>query len=427
MNWNPGRTSRLVAALAAVTLVTTACGSGDTGTDSDNPYDGVTLRFLRHAGYDADLMQERLADFTAETGIEVEMDTVPYSDLHNKQVLELSGGAGSYDVTAVPDFWLGEYQAAGWLQPLDDYLADEDLYDQDFDIDGIPEPLLEANRVDGQLLALPWKFNTLIMFYRSDLIEQPPADWDGWLAAAEAASGDGVSGVGLSLAPASFTELFMDLVVLNGGQFLNDEGTEAAFNSPEGVEALEFLRELTGVAPQGYLNRTYDDNAALMAQGATATDLLVPFQASVVEGTDSQVSGDIGYATLPPAAAGGESTSKLNTWALAVTEGSSNPEAAYLLVQYLMSPDLVEWMTTSAEGAIVPARAALLTELQEQYPSFATAEQAAQTAWSYPKLPNISSIENLIATELQGTLAGGGDAQAGLNAAAEAVNRELGS
>ncbi|MFY1637408.1 ABC transporter substrate-binding protein [Solwaraspora sp. WMMB335] len=426
MTWNSARAVRLTAALAAVTLASTACGSGDTASDSDNPYEGVTLRFLRHAGYDADLMQERLADFTAETGIEVEMDTVPYSDLHNKQVLELSGG-GSYDVTAVPDFWLGEYQAAGWLAPLDDYLADDELYDPDFDIDGIPEPLLEANRVDGQLLALPWKFNTLIMFYRSDLIEQPPADWDGWLAAAEAASGDGVSGVGLSLAPASFTEVFMDLVVLNGGQVFTDDNSAAAFNSPEGVEALEFLRELTGVSPQGYLNRTYDDNAALMAQGATATDLLVPFQASVVEGEDSQVAGDIGYATLPPASAGGQSTGKLNTWALAVTAGSANPEAAYLLAQYLMSPDLVEWMTTSAEGAIVPARSALLTSLQEQYPSFATAEQAAQTAWSYPKLPNISSIENLIATELQRVLAEGSDAQAGLDAAATAVDRELGS
>ncbi|WBB54436.1 extracellular solute-binding protein [Verrucosispora sp. WMMD573] len=426
MKRNITRAARMVAAATAVTLVATACGSGG-GSDSDNPYDGVTLRFLRHAGYDAELMQEKLADFTAETGIEVEMDTVPYSDLHNKQVLELSGGGGSYDVTAVPDFWLGEYQAAGWLRPLDDYLADEDLYDPDFDIDGIPDALLEANRVDGQLLALPWKFNTLIMFYRSDLIEQPPVDWDAWLASARAASGDGVSGVGLSLAPASFTELFMDLVVLNGGQFLNDEGTEAAFNSAEGVAALEFLRELTGVSPQGYLNRTYDDNAALMAQGATATDLLVPYQASVVEGDDSQVAGDIGYATLPPATAGEPSTSKLNTWALAVTAGSPNPEAAYQLVQYLMSPDLVEWMTTSADGAIVPARADLLTRLQDQYPSFASAEQAAQNAWSYPKLPEISSIENLIATELQATLAGGGSAQAGLDAAAAAVNRELDS
>lgn len=416
-----------------------ACSTGDNNNNpgstpstddvEDRPYAGTTVRFLRHAGYDADLMQAEFAQFTEETGIEVQMDTVPYSDLHSKEVVELSSGSGTYDLIAIPDFWVAEYGAAGWLQPLNAYLEGPDLLSDDFDLDDIPQPLQESNAVEGDQLALPWKFNTLTLFYRSDLVAEAPSDWSGWLATAEENTGDGSFGVGLSLAPADFSELFLDLVKLNGGEFLNEDNTEALFNSREGLKALEFLQQMLQYAPEGAVNRVWDDNAALMAQGVTATDLLIPYQASVVDAEDSLVQGKVAYATLPPAEAGGTSTSKLNTWGLAISANAQNPEAAYLLLQHLLSPGVMGRITEDGGGSIVPARSSILSDpaLQEQFHSFAAAQKAAETAWSYPKIPNIAAIENILATTLQAVLVSSGDLQEALDTAAQQVNQELAS
>ena len=40
------------------------------------------------------------------------------------------------------------------------------------------------------------------------------------------------------------TQLYMEFLWQNGGEALNETETEAAFNSPEGVEALEFLANI---------------------------------------------------------------------------------------------------------------------------------------------------------------------------------------
>lgn len=420
-----------VVALAAAALVLAGCGGGDDSGGGDlsvdgefdpRAWEGTTLRVLRHSGYDADVMQDLFADFTAETGIEVEMEQVPFSNLRTKQVTELSTGTATYDLMAVPDYWLAEYAGAEWVRDLDPLMDGTATSQPDFDLEDINPRLLEANQVDGAQFALPWKFNTGLIAYRTDVFDAAPTTYEDWLAGAPAAEAAGLDLVGLSLGAASVSELYLGLLNSQGGSFLTEDDSAAAFNSPEGLEALEFLVELAGHSASGAINRAWDESAQLLAGGVTASDILLSSVAATAN--TGAAEGKVGYTQIVPAET---SSALVNTWGLMIPSASANPEAAYQLLQFLLSTDSVRTMAEGGGGSVVPARDSLLTELTSTFPSFEAQQAAAGTASFSPQIPALDAVRKALAAPLQEAILGDIDPAEALAKAEEAVNAELGT
>ena len=85
----------------------------------------VSLRFLdvspseTRQSYFEGIFQK----FYEETGIEVVYESVPWDDAANR-ITVLGASNQLPDVMTVWSGWLGQYTQAGWVIPLDDYLAD---------------------------------------------------------------------------------------------------------------------------------------------------------------------------------------------------------------------------------------------------------------------------------------------------------------
>jgi multiple sugar transport system substrate-binding protein len=408
-------------AIGLLMLVLAAAWAFSTGQEETKE---VTIKVLRHSGYDAGWMEAQSEEFTAQTGIKVEYDLVPYSQLHDKQVVELASGVGAYDVIALTDYWVAEYGKAGWLKPLDGYIADPTVYDESFKIEDIPQSLRNANSVNGKLLAIPWKFNVTVLFYRGDLVSAAPKTWDEMISAAKRLSKDGVYGVGLSLSKASFPTMFWDALYSNGGQMLSSDGKSVGFNNQKGVEALEYLLALNQVAAPGAINRHWDESAALMAQGKTAIDFFVPFLSNIVEDPEkSQVAGKIRYAAIPRKV---KSSANISTWALAVTGNSRNPEEAYRFVQFLLGPSKVLDMAVELTGGVVPSRSSVLNAPElKKYPIFVAADAAAKEAYIKPQLAETPTIEDILASYCQMAANGELSAREAIQQAATDINKVL--
>jgi multiple sugar transport system substrate-binding protein len=70
------------------------------------------------------------------------------------------------DVLNLDVIWTPEFAAAGWILPLDDFLAEESLDCADF----LPAGLA-CSRYRGKLFALPWYVDAGLLYYRRDLYD----------------------------------------------------------------------------------------------------------------------------------------------------------------------------------------------------------------------------------------------------------------
>jgi multiple sugar transport system substrate-binding protein len=220
-----------IAAVAALALSGCAADSG--GQDSGK----VTITYTNFISNDGneENLQTIVDAFEEENpDITVEVTTLPYADYGTALQTDLAAGTVS-DVFDIEYANYAQYQANGVLAELP--VEEPDAYRQS---------VLEAYQTDGVQYALPSSFSTVVLFYNRDLfdaagLEYPTTDWT-WAeeqATAEQLT-DTAAGVWGDHQPVSFYE-FYKVLAQNGGDFLNEDGTEAAFNSPEGIEAAEWL------------------------------------------------------------------------------------------------------------------------------------------------------------------------------------------
>jgi multiple sugar transport system substrate-binding protein len=93
------------------------------------PYQGVTIGapFLDRPGYAAAL--QMLPEFQETTGITVNVETMPYENSREKQVLDFTGGTGLYDVVLIDVVWVGEFAASQWVTPMSTFIDNPALSD----------------------------------------------------------------------------------------------------------------------------------------------------------------------------------------------------------------------------------------------------------------------------------------------------------
>lgn len=188
--------------------------------------------------------------FEAENpNIKVEWERFEWGDYTTKLMATLAAGTA-------PDVfvsWFSDgatYGAEGIIRPLDDLLDKEDYV----------ESIYNLCVWGGKLYCMPWAANAKALYYRKDLLEEagldpnkPPATWDELRDYAVALTKRDDQG---NITRAGFTVFTNQTLFYNmsaqfngfleqaGGQMFNEDGTEVLFNSPAGVEALEFLAEL---------------------------------------------------------------------------------------------------------------------------------------------------------------------------------------
>ena len=58
---------------------------------------------------------DEFAKFTDQTGITVQLETLPFEQVHDKAVAAMAAGTPPADVMEVDSLWVGQFSAAGWL------------------------------------------------------------------------------------------------------------------------------------------------------------------------------------------------------------------------------------------------------------------------------------------------------------------------
>lgn len=244
-----------LAAIAGATALVAGCTQAP--AEESGPVTITYTNFISNDGNEENLQTIVDAFEEQNPNITVDVTTMPYGDYFT--ALQTDTAAGT--LSDVFDMEYGNYpslQANGVLAPIE--VANPDAYRQS---------LLEAYSTDGTSYAVPTSFSDVVLYYNADLFDAAGLDyptndwtWEDEKAAAEALT-DAAAGQWGDHQPVSFYEYYK-VLAQNGGQFLNDDKTAVAFNTPEGIEAAEWLVNKSGtVMPtieQGQGTADFDTN-----------------------------------------------------------------------------------------------------------------------------------------------------------------------
>jgi multiple sugar transport system substrate-binding protein len=142
--------------------------------------------------------------------------------------------------------WIPEYVAAGLLEPVDSYMSAE------FRSQFIPLLINEGSQYKGRTFGLPITVSSRALYYNKALFKQaglttPPNNWADLRNAAKAIHDLGTDKYGFGIQgkqgkQPEVSTYFYYFLWGNGGEILTTDGTRPAFNGPEGLEALTFMK-----------------------------------------------------------------------------------------------------------------------------------------------------------------------------------------
>ena len=112
-----------------------------------------------------------LPEFQETTGITVNVETMPYENSREKQVLHFTGGTGLYDVVLIDVVWVGEFAASQWVTPMSMFIDNPALSDPALNLEWFFPILLESfGTWDDVLYGLPFDNYSGVMYYNTAML-----------------------------------------------------------------------------------------------------------------------------------------------------------------------------------------------------------------------------------------------------------------
>ncbi len=374
-NWRP-----LTTALA-VMLVLTACGGvseSENSTESTTPVTsattdasvtettqgvvsgntdglaGTTLNFWI-MGDTATAFEELVSGFTAETGINVKVDAIPWDAVNDRLTTAVASGEGP-DVTQIGLSLLPTFIAGEALMDVSDLVGDY----PNLTAASFPSDIMATLNPGGATYSFPWVSDTRVLFYRSDILgdagfSEPPATWDELLKMASVLADRGSTKYGYYI-PQWDAPLPVAYTWQAGGDVIAADGS-IDLDTPEFRDAVDHYLAFydAGVVPTA----GDWDQALGFITGDAPMLVSGPYLAGAINDQAPELEGSWGVTMVPT---GVNNTSLFAGSNVGVWSGSENPEAALALIDYLARPETqLAWYAAVNE---LPAVSAALEELK---------------------------------------------------------------
>ena len=230
----------------------TASTAGETGGDEGGSGDGgsaepTTLTFWNgFTSTDGDVLTEIVDRYNGENdkGVTIEMDIMTWDVFNEKLPAAISAGQAP-DFVLCSTGYYPSYVNAGSFQDLSDYFDRDGNSRDDFDT-----AVLEGLTYGDDLIGIPFQVVTHYLFWDKDLFsaagldpESPPTNWDEIKEYAGKLTDASKNQFGW-LIPTDNNVVAQYTMYAFGGDFTDEAGTTATLNSPENVEAFEWMYDV---------------------------------------------------------------------------------------------------------------------------------------------------------------------------------------
>jgi len=356
------------------------------------------------SGVEGEALKQAAHDYEIQTGTHIEIAEFPYTNLFEKELIDLKSQTGAHDLIMLDDPWFPRFAHEQVLTELTPLLQKRGQSGPDSDFVETSVALCRHPYQTGALYALPYVGNSQLFFYRKDLFEKyslkEAVSWNGVLAAArtihekETAGATGAKVYGYVMRAAQGNAAvadFMPIFWAFGGEMFEANG-KPTVNSPEGIAALQFMLELGKYSPPGYASFNADEVGAHLLQGTAAMSINWPaWISSFSDPKKSKVIGKMEFTTLPAEKKPGQA--EIGNWLIAIPRYSKNAEAA---IDFLLWATSAQQMKLSALRGNPPTRKSLFqdAELIAKNPAYPVQLRSLETSRPRPRTPYWNEIEN---------------------------------
>lgn len=345
----------------------------------------VELRWSMWSATEAELaVWQELADDVAAVhpNITVTLETVSFPDYWDKLQTQLASGTEA-DIVAMQALRMPAFAVRNALRPLQSFI-DEDA---DFDAEDFFEVIQNGLSHQGEVYAFGYDLGPHILLYNMDLfdakgVSYPSADepmtWEQFRETAIALTDAEQGEYGFTLPPAF--DPFVPWLWSSGGGYMNVEETECTLDSPESLEALNFLYSmvtedqaitpLTDLANTNFHREAFNSGSVGMQQDG-------PWQ---FVNTRKEATFNWDIAPIPTGSAGSITT--VNGSGFGISNTTEHPEAAWQALKVITSTESLEKVARAGRG----------------YP----ARQSAVPAFVDPSLPpeHVAMVEQILTGEI---------------------------
>jgi multiple sugar transport system substrate-binding protein len=417
----------LVAVLIAVVLL------GGCGRRASK--DGVVeVTFWHGMGGPLGRVLNQLVDEFNETHDDIYVNSISmgrYTALSQKIMAAVAAGKPPTMAQAYEN-WTIELILSKSIIPIQDLVDGPEGLSQE-SLDDILPVFIRNNQWDGVIWSFPFNKSVRALYYNKDLFaasgldpDHPPETWEEYIGFSRQITrdddGDGYPEV-WGTAGQVTVWMFGNLLLQDGGEWLDETGERVAFNTQHGVNALTFQRDLL-VGDVGFITQGFEYQNDFLAG-----------KVGMVEGSTVSVAFmkgkfdfNLGIAPLPKGNRPGGTIAGTN---VVIFEGIPEEEqrAAWEFIKWFTDTEqTAKW---SAGTFYVPVRAsALETELLQQkfidYPGLLDAYRQLEYAGFEPKIAGWYAGRRYLAERaIESVLRGDADVQGALNKAAKKADAEI--
>jgi multiple sugar transport system substrate-binding protein len=425
---------QLLAIVTALGLFAAACtGDGDdggTGTGSTGePAGPVTLTFWHgYTDAEADSLNALLDEWNAANpDVQIEPLFVNNDRALQKLTVALQGGEPP-DITYQYGSSLPQLAAAPGIVDLTGWTQEPDVNWEDFVQGG-----RDAATFEGTVLGVPALIDNLAIVYNRELFDEAgieyPNDqwtWDDFRAAAKALTDTAEKQFGFSY-PMDASEdsvwHYDPLLWQNGGSILTEDGTQAAFNSPEGVEALDVLVGMAVEDESVFLDVQNSSYTGLFNSGKIGMLVTGPWDLSSFPDVD------YGVEILPGFGGDHQTIAGPDMWTV-FDNGGGRANAALEFIAWLTAPEQMK-ADALATGHLpfrlsVIEDTAFIEEFGSAFPGVDVfAENLANVEQARPVLAAYPQVSEAMGLAIVSAMLGEAGAQAALDEAAAQANDAL--
>ncbi|GAA5183523.1 ABC transporter substrate-binding protein [Rugosimonospora acidiphila] len=311
---------------------------------------------------------------------------------HDDLVQHFQAKDPHYDVVDVDVVWTAEFAAKGWLQPLTGDFA--------LDTSKLLPATVKTGTYNGVLYAAPQSSDGGLLYYRKDLVPNPPKTWDEMLQDCSIAKSHNMGCYAGQYAKyEGLTVNTAEAINTAGGEIVKSDGRTPDVDTPAAAKGLTMLVDAykNGDIPQQAI--TYQEEQG--RQAFEAGQLLFmrnwPYVYSLAT-TDasSKVKTSMAIAPLPGLTATTPGASSLGGHNAAISKYSAHKATALDFVKFLESEDTQNTFATKA--SLAPVIASLYDDptLIQKLPYLPTLKTSILNAVPRPVTPFYPAVTQAI-------------------------------